>query len=131
MYAVKVTPSGLRTIAIDIFTNNQRVGQSLIEKAITTIPTGTVKVAAKPEITQVEQWGDHLWLFTVVAETPPGREWLMEDYFVESLKDLDRRRKGPDAMVRPPIVRYADPAAERSFKRAVKMAKKEATSKKR
>lgn len=123
MQAVKVTPSGLRTIAIDVFVNNQRIGHTMIEKAIATIPTGTMKVASKPEITKEEQWGDHIWLITVVGETAPGREWLMENYFVESLKELDERRKGPRTMVRPPIVRFADAAAERSFKRAIKMAR--------
>ena len=123
MQAVKVTPRGLRTIAIDVFVNNQKVGQSLIEKAIATIPTGTMKVAKKPEITRSEKWGDYLWLFTVVAETPPGREWLMENYFTESLKELDVKRSGPKTMVRPPIVRFADAEAERSFKRAIIMAR--------
>jgi len=125
MQAVKVTPRGLRTIAIDVFVNNQNVGQSLIEKAITTIPTGTIKVARKPEITKIEKWGDHIWLFTVVGETPPGREWLMENYFVDSLRELDERRRGPQTLVRPPIVRFADPEAERSFKRAVMMARQD------
>jgi hypothetical protein len=88
------------------------------------MPIGTIKVAKTPEIVREEKWGDYLWLFTVVAETPPGREWLMEDYFVDSLRELDARRRGPQTMVRPPIVRFADPAAERSFKRAVRMARK-------
>lgn len=118
--AVKVTPHGLRRIAVDVFMNNKNVGLGIINKAIETIPVGTLKVASKPEIVREERWGDHLYLFTVVAETPPGREWLMENYFVESLKEIDERRKGPDAMVRPPIVRFSDPAAERSFKRAVR-----------
>lgn len=125
MSAVKVTPHGLRTIAVDTFVNNQNIGRKLIEKAIATMPTGTLKVVKTPEIVREEQWGDHLWLFTVVGQTAPGREWLMEDYFVTSVKDLDERRKGPQTMVRPPIVRYADPDAERSFKRAVRMAAKE------
>lgn len=120
MQAVKVTARGLRTIAIDVFVNNQKVGQSLIEKATAAIPTGTMKVAQRPEIVKNEKWGDHLWLLTVVGETPPGREWLMEKYFVDSLRELDERRRGPRTLVRPPIVRFADPAAERSFKRAVK-----------
>ena len=118
--AVKVTPHGLRRIAVDVFMNNKNVGLSIVNKAIETIPVGTLKVASKPEIVREEKWGDHLYLFTVVAETPPGREWLMENYFVESLKEIDERRKGPDAMVRPPIVRFSDPAAERSFRRAVR-----------
>lgn len=125
MQAVKVTPRGLRTIAVDVFVNNQRVGETLINKAIETIPIGTMKVAKKPEIARTEKWGEKLWLFTVVAETPPGREWLMENYFVDSLKELDERRKGPKTFIRPPIVRFADPAAERSFKRAVRMQKKD------
>lgn len=118
--AVKVTPHGLRRIAVDIFVNNKNVGESIIGKAIETMPIGTMKVAKKPEIVRQEKWGDHLYLFTVIGETPPGREWLMENYFVESLKDLDERRKGPETMVRPPIVRFADEAAERSFRRAVR-----------
>jgi hypothetical protein len=122
--AVKVTPRGLRTIAVDIFVNNKKVGQSLIEKALATMPLGTIKVAKKPEITRTEEWGDHLWLFTVVGETAPGREWLMENYFVDSLKELDERHKGPRTMIRPPIIRFADAAAERSFRRAVRVAQK-------
>jgi hypothetical protein len=123
MQAVKVTPSGLRTVAVDVFVNNQRVGQTIIEKAIATMPIGTMKVVTKPEVIRSEKWGEYLWLFTVVGETPPGREWLMENYFVESLRELDDQRRGPQTLVRPPLVRFADPAAERSFKRAVKMAK--------
>jgi hypothetical protein len=96
----------------------------LIEKAIATMPVGTMKLAKKPTITQGEEWGEHLWLFTVVGETAPGREWLMENYFVESIRELDERNEGSQVMIRPPIIRYADAAAERSFKRAVRLGKK-------
>lgn len=121
--AVKVTPRGLKRIAIDVFVNNQSIGKNLIKKAIDTVPVGSMKVIREPKIVTEEKWGEHLWLFSVEGETPPGREWLLENYFVESLKELDERRKGPKTFVRPPIVRYADPAAERSFKRAAKLNK--------
>lgn len=124
IHGVKVTPRGLRTVAVDIFVNNKRVGETLIKKAITTVPIGTIKVAETPEIVKSEKWGDHLWLFTVVGETPPGREWLMENYFVDSLTELDERRRGPKTLVRKPLARYADEAAERSFKRAVRLNRK-------
>lgn len=120
MQSVKVTPNGLRTIAVDVFVNNSKVGKSIIEKAIATMPVGTIKLASTPEVTRTEKWGEHLWLFTVVGQTAPGREWLMEKYFVDSLRELDERRRGPQTMIRPPIVRFADEAAERSFKRAVR-----------
>ncbi len=124
--AVKVTPRGLRTIAVDIFANNEKVGRNLIEKAIETVPVGTMKVVKKPKINKAEQWGEKLFWFTVVGQMPPGREWLMENYFIDSLKELDERRRGPKTFVRPPIARYADDAAERSFKRAVRMKRDEA-----
>lgn len=124
--AVKVTPRGLRTVAVDIFVNNEKVGKNLIDKAIDTIPIGTMKVIKKPKVTRFEQWGEKLFWCTVVAEMPPGREWLMEKYFIDSLEDLDERRRGPKTFVRPPIARYADADAERSFKRAVRMKREEA-----
>ncbi len=120
---VRVTPRGVRTTAVDIFVNNSRVGRTLIEKAIATVPTGTLKVIEKPTINREEQWGDKLFLFTVVGQAAPGREWLMENYFIQSLQELDERRQGPKTLVRPPISRHADAAAERSFKRAVRMGK--------
>lgn len=125
--AVKVTPRGLRTIAVDIFANNEKVGRGLIEKAIATVPVGTMKVVRKPKIDKAEQWGEKLYWFTVVGQMPPGREWLMENYFIDSLKELDERRRGPRTFVRPPIARYADNEAERSFKRAVRMKQNEPT----
>ena len=125
IHGVKVTPRGLRTIAIDVFVNNEKVGRNLIEKAIETVPIGTMKVVKKPKISRAEQWGEKLFWFTVVGEMPPGREWLMENYFVDSLHELDERRRGPKTFVRPPIARYADDAAEKSFKRAVRMKKDE------
>lgn len=126
---VRVTPSGLRTIAVDIFVNNEKVGRNLIEKAVETIPIGTMKVVKKPKISRAEQWGDKLYWFTVVGQMPPGREWLMEKYFIESLLELDERRRGPKTFVRPPIPRYADDEAEKSFKRAVRMKREEAKDK--
>lgn len=124
MQAVKVTPRGLRRIAVDVFVNDKPAGRKTIDRAIATMPVGTLKVLKAPEVVVSEKWGDNLWLFTVVGETAPGREWLMENYFVDSLREIDDRQKQSKSLVRPPIVRYADPAAERSFKRAVRMANK-------
>ena len=118
---VKVTPRGLRRMAIDIFANNEKVGRMLIEKVITAMPVGTLKMATAPEIIVAEQWSEKLWHFVVVGETTPGREWLMDKYFIESLKDLDTRRRGPQTFVRKPIARWSDAMAEQSFKRAVRV----------
>lgn len=119
--SAKVTPGGVRRMAVDIFANNERVGTTLIEKAITALPIGTLKVISTPVVTTKEQWSEKLWHFVVVAETAPGREWLIEKYFIESLDELDTHRRGPKTFVRPHIARFADERAERSFKRAVRV----------
>lgn len=116
--SVRITPSGLRTIEVDVFAESREAGMDLIQKAIATLPTGTTRVARSPEINKTDQWGDKLWHFGVVAQTTPGREWLIEDYFVQSLRDGDSLKQ--PALVRPPIVRFVDEAAEKSFKRSVK-----------
>lgn len=118
--AVKVTPHGVRRLAVDIFANNERVARTIIGKAIEAMPIGTLKVIDTPQIVTIEQWSDKLWHFVVVAETAPGREWLIDKYFVESLDELDEHRRGPQTFVRPHIARFADERAELSFKRAVR-----------
>lgn len=120
---VRVTPHGVRTIAVDVFVNNKEHGEKLVDKAIQTIPTGTMTVTKKLRITRQEQWGDKLWLLTVEGQTPPGREWLIEDFFVGSLKELDEKERDAKVLARKPLVRMNDAAAERSFRRAVRVAR--------
>lgn len=124
--AVKVTPKGVRRIAVDIFANDEHHGEDIINKALDALPTGTLKVISRPVIATKEQWGETIWHFVVVAETAPGREWLIDKYFVESLDELDKRLY-PDekTFVRPHIARFADERAEQSFKRAVRVRRTE------
>jgi small-conductance mechanosensitive channel len=118
MQSVKVTPGGLRTIEVDVFVDKEKTGEKLINKVISSIPVGPMTIARAPRITQKEKWGDDLWLMTVRAKTLPGREWLMEDYFIDSLKTLNTKLFDGSALARKPIARYADRAAEKSFRRA-------------
>lgn len=122
--AVRVTPHGVRTIAVDILVNDELRGRKLIEKVIGTIPTGTMTVAKKLRIVRADQWSDGTWIYTVRGQTPPGREWLIEKFFVDALNAADEKAK-TKVIAYEPIVRYEDAAAERSFKRAVRVAKQE------
>ncbi|MDB5166814.1 MAG: mechanosensitive ion channel MscS, small conductance mechanosensitive channel, partial [Candidatus Saccharibacteria bacterium] len=42
---VKVTPRGLRTIAVDIFVNNEEAGLKFVERVIQMVPTGPLLLA--------------------------------------------------------------------------------------
>lgn len=121
---VHVTPRGVRTLAVDIFVRDRVKGEQAIEKVINTVPTGTMMMARPLRIKYAERWSDDLWRITVVGETPPGREWLVERYFVNALKEIDEDKKRADRLiVHEPIARYADSVADSRFKRAVRVNK--------
>lgn len=122
--AVQVTPQALRTMAVDVFVRNRVEGEKAIDNIINTVPTGATLLARPLRIKYAERWNDDLWRITVVGQTPPGREWLIEKYFVNALKEIDDgKKKSERIIVHEPIARYADSEADRRFKRAVRVKK--------
>jgi len=122
--AVHVTPRGVRTMAVDIFVRDRVEGERAIEKVINTVPTGTMMMARPLRIKYAERWDDELWRITVVGEMLPGREWLVEKYFVNAIKEIDDdKKKSERIIVHEPIARFADSVADSRFKRAVRVHK--------
>jgi len=121
MTAVHVTPKALRSMAVDVFVRDRVEGEKAIEGVLNTVPTGPTLLARPLRIKYAERWDDELWRITVVGQVPPGREWLIEKYFVDALKDIDADKKRADRIImHEPIARFADPNADRRFKRAVR-----------
>lgn len=124
--AVRVTTKGLRTIAIELFVSDPEAGQRLIEATDLRLPTGPLMVA-KPlsimDVNEVGNEGHSMWHITAIAQTAPGREWLIEKYALEVMQELDAKRKNP-ILKSEPIARNADSVAERKFARAIKNARK-------
>ena len=85
----RVTPHGVRTIAVDIFVRDKRAGVAAIRRIIAAIPKGTMMLAHPLRITNIDKWGDERWRITVTGQTPPGREWLIDKFFVEAVSSLD------------------------------------------
>ena len=48
---------------------------------------------------KVEEWGQHLWHITVNGKTAPGREWLIESFFIGVLKELDEGKIKKDKAI--------------------------------
>lgn len=120
---VHVTPRGVRTIAVDVFVRDRERGVEAIQKLIAAVPKGKTMLARPLKITGVEQWGERRWRITVVGQTAPGREWLIEQFFLEALKSID---EGVDdvrdkLLVLPPMSRNADETADKRFRRAVRV----------
>ncbi|MET0779478.1 MAG: mechanosensitive ion channel family protein [Candidatus Saccharimonadales bacterium] len=118
--AVRITPRGARTMAMDIFIRDYDKGMKRIEEVIQTLPNGPTMIVSPLVVDHKEKISDDLWRITVTGQTAPSREWLIEDFIREALQDADKDKKEP-LIVYGPIVRYADPSAEKRFGRAVRM----------
>lgn len=122
--AVHVTPNALRTMAVDIFVHDRVAAEKAVDKIISAMPTGPTMLARPMRVKYAERWGEDLWRITVVGQTAPGREWLIENYFVNAIKALDDdKKKSEKLLVYEPIARFADPVADSKFKRAVRVKK--------
>jgi len=123
--AAHVTPRGLRTIAVDVFVRDKDKGQRTLKELAKAVPIGAMMLATPLKIGKPEEWGNSLYRITITGETAPGREWLIENFFVNAIKEVDStvRNKINRVFVYEPIARYADPAAEKKFKRAIRAQK--------
>ena len=121
--AVKVTPKGLRTIALEIFVNDLEAGVDLVEETNRRLPTGALLVATPLSVMTEVSVGESIWHITAIAEVAPEREWLIHTFAVQIIKELDGANKKP-VLATEPITRNADSDAERRFARTIKNARK-------
>lgn len=117
---VKITPRGIRTIAVDVFVRDHKAGLRLVEDIAKTLPTSPTMLASPLVISDESELTKDLWRITITGQTAPGREWLIENFVTEALKDADDHMKNK-IIVYGPLVRFADKTAEKRFKRAVRI----------
>lgn len=120
MQAVHVTPRGVRTMAVDLFTYRHDEAKRQLERITSVVPTGPTLLPTPLRIGNAEKWDDTTWRFTIIGQTPPGREWLIEDFLVNAIKAIDTSKNEDERLfIFDPIARFADPVAEQKFRRAV------------
>lgn len=121
---VRVTPHGVRTISVEIFVRDKVAGTKAVKKIIDALPSGKTMLARPLAIENTEEWSDGSWHLTVTGQTPPGREWLVENYFFEAIRDIDDGKKAAERVLsHAPMVHNADTTADKRFRRAVRVAK--------
>ena len=119
---VRVAPRGVRTIAVDIFVRDKDRGVNAIQRVIAAIPKGPTMLARPLHITNINQWGNNRWHITVVGQTAPGREWLIEKFFVNAVSAFDEDKEPSERLLSlPPISHNADETANKRLKRAVRV----------
>lgn len=120
---VHVTPRGVRRMEVDVFVRDLEKGELAVKQVIAAIPKGKLMLAKPLRIISKQKWGDEMWRITISGQTTPGREWLIQDYFVEMIKNIDEGVKKADRLlVYPPFARFADDTADKRFNRAVRVA---------
>lgn len=125
--SVHVTPHGIRTMVVDVFVSDRELGETTLKEIIKAVPAGPTLLANPLRIKSTERWGDDLWRITVIGHTAPGREWLIEKFFVNAIKDVDDgvKAKSKRIFIYEPITRFADPVADKRFLRAIRASKHE------
>ena len=118
--AVKTTPRGTRTLAIDVFVRDKKAGLALVHDVSKTLPTSPTMLASPLVVSDEEELTKDLWRITISGQTAPGREWLIEKFVHDALKDADDEKK-QRVIVYGPLVRFADKTAEKRYGRAVRV----------
>lgn len=119
---VHVTPRGVLTMSVEIFVKNKDSGLKAVREIIANMPKGKTMLAHPLSITQVERWSNNSWHITVTGQTPPRREWLIEEYFLNAVKAIDDDKKTKDKILTlPPLVHMSDSTADQRLRRAVRV----------
>lgn len=117
---VRTTPRGARTLALDVFVHDLEVGLEMVNSVIQTLPISATMIVNPVKITAKEKLSPSLWRIEVVAQAAPEREWLIETFMVDSLKEADEQRDEDKKIIAyGPIVHNADSTAEKRYSRAV------------
>jgi len=121
--AIHITPRGIIAMALEIFVTDPERGTELLESVNRRLPNGPLLVISPLKLMTSDKVGEDLWHFTAVAETAPGREWIIQNYAVEVMKEINSERK-LGVLATDPISRFADSDAERRFARAINNSRK-------
>lgn len=121
--SVSVTPKGVRTIALELFVTNLEKGIELIEETNRHLPSGPLMIATPLSVMTEVSVGDNLWHITAIGEVAPEREWLLNTFALQVIKELDEAKK-THVLATEPITRNTDSEAEKRFARTIKNARK-------
>lgn len=128
--AVRIAPKGIRSLAIELFVRDLAKGEKLVETVNDRLPSGDLLVVSPLVVISTNKVANELWHITAVAETAPGREWLIERYAIDVLKEIDEKARTP-VLATEPVARFADSEAEKRFARTIHNARKRPAAKKR
>ena len=112
--AVRVLPSGVKEFDVELVASNHEAAEVLVEEVARLLPVGPTTFVRRPQLHQVDDLAPGLVRLRVRAAVAPGREWLVNGF----LTDLLKERAEQHLLVHGPVVLTVDEGATRSFARA-------------
>jgi small-conductance mechanosensitive channel len=112
--AVRVLPRGVKELAVEVYVSDRERAEQLLLSVASMLPEGPTVLVRRPWIEEVEELSESLVRIAVRATTAPGREWLVDSFY----RDLLRERAEPGLIAHGPVVLAVDESATRTFARA-------------
>jgi small conductance mechanosensitive channel len=113
--AARIMPRGVKRFAIELYTRDREAALAVINDAAGMLPAGPTHLSAPPRVVRVEERSPTLARIRIEATVVPGREWLVEDLFVDLLRD--RAKSG--LLVGSPVVFAVDATALETYSRSL------------
>jgi small conductance mechanosensitive channel len=112
--SVRVLPSGLKELQLEVFVTDRDEGVEMIEAVSSILPEGPTTFIRRPHIDRVDELGETLVRISARAAVAPGREWLVDGFFA----DLIRERAEDGLIAHGPVTLSVDESAARSYSRS-------------
>ncbi len=112
--SVRVLPSGAKELQLEVFVTDRERGVQMVESVAGILPEGPTTFIRRPRIDRVDELSETLVRISARAAVAPGREWLLDGFFA----DLIRDRAGDGLIAHGPVTLSVDESAARSYSRA-------------
>ena len=87
IYAARVLPKGVREVEIELMATDADDCRRVIEEVARIVPAGPTRFVRRPEVIEVEVLDDQLVRVLVHASVAHGREWLVEKFLPDLIKE--------------------------------------------
>ena len=104
---------GAKDLRLEVFVTDQEKGIEMVDSVASILPEGPTTFVRKPRIEQVDELSETLFRISVRASVAPGREWLVDGFFA----DLIRERAEDGVIAHGPVTLSVDESAARSYAR--------------
>jgi small conductance mechanosensitive channel len=112
--AVRVLPGGVKELDVELVASSRDEIERLVTEVATVLPEGPTTFVHRPQIHQIDELAPGLVRMRMRTAVAPGREWLVDGFYTDLLKERAERH----LIVHGPVVLSVDERANRSFARA-------------